>query len=243
MSAEKSQAYWTAVQEALVRHGFDPGEITGRRNATTDGALVKFKARHGLRPRVYIGPVTEAKLWAEATDRPAADWPKWLQTAYKYVGLKEIPGVRDNPQIVAWWDDIGAGWFDDDETPWCGAFVGGTLLEAGYDILPGDQAPRARAWERWGQSLGGPAVGAVVTFWRGSINSRSGHVAFVLGQKNGRIVCLGGNQANAVTVANFSPSRITSYRWPDGEPLPQTAASVSGLPLVDEDGHVSINEA
>jgi uncharacterized protein (TIGR02594 family) len=242
MSADKSEAYWKAVQEALTRHGFNPGDITGTRNAATDGALIRFKASRGLRPRPYIGPVTEKKLWANAADQPANDWPKWLVTAHKYLGLREIPGVRDNPQIVSWWDDIGAGWFDDDETPWCGAFVGGTLLEAGIGILPGGQAPRARAWERWGQALNGPAVGAVATFWRGSINSRNGHVAFVLGQKNGRLVCLGGNQSNAVTVANFNPSRVTSYRWPDEESLPQTAGSVNELPTVTENGHLSINE-
>jgi uncharacterized protein (TIGR02594 family) len=242
MSAEISEAYWKAVQEALERHGFSPGGITGQRAAATDGALIRFKASRGLRTRSYIGPVTEEKLWAEAVDRPTGDWPRWLTAAHKYLGLKEIPVVRDNPQIVSWWDDIGAGWFDDDETPWCGAFVGGTLLEAGIDILPGGEAPRARAWERWGRKLDGPAVGAVVTFWRRSINSGSGHVAFILGQKNGRLVCLGGNQGNAVTVANFDPSRVTSYRWPEAEPLPQVADNVSGLPTVTEDGHISINE-
>jgi uncharacterized protein (TIGR02594 family) len=158
------------------------------------------------------------------------------------MGLKEIPGARDNPQIVTWWSDIGAGWFNDDETPWCGAFVGGTLLEAGVPILPGSEAPRARAWENWGQKLDGPALGAVVVFWRGSRSSGSGHVAFVLGKNNGRLVCVGGNQSNAVTVANFNTDRVTAYRWPPNEPKPANVG-MDTLPTVTEAGHRSINEA
>jgi uncharacterized protein (TIGR02594 family) len=237
-----SKSYWKAVQQALKDHGFDPGAIDGKRGAKTDGSLGKFKASRGLIPRPYIGPITLEKLSAPVVSPSTGGWPNWLKGAYKYLGLKEIPGSRDNPQIVAWWQDIGAGWFDDDETPWCGAFVGGTLLEAEIDILPGAKAPRARAWEKWGQKLDGPAIGAVVTFSRRSGGPGAGHVAFVLGQKGGRIVCLGGNQSNAVTVANFATSRITSYRWPSSVPTPTTVSSVAGLPTVTEEGHISIDE-
>lgn len=241
MSEAVATAYWRAVQTALATHGFDPGEITGSRTAATDGALVRFKARHGLRARPYIGPLTEARLWA-APVQDGGVWPSWLRVAWQYLGLKEIPGVVHHPQIVAWWADIGAGWFQDDETPWCGAFLGGTLLEAGVSILPGALAPRARAWERWGQPLVGPAVGAVVTFWRGSPASANGHVAFVLGQRDGRLVCLGGNQNDAVTVANFDLKRVTSYRWPDGKTLP-LAQRFDQLPQIESAGHRSVSEA
>lgn len=250
MTAEKEKVageFWTQVQLALGAHGFSPGVVDGIRGPNTDGAIAKFKASVGYRNTPYLGPLTQLKLWKvpdeqQLHDRKTLVWPHWLETAYRYLGLKEIPGARDNPQIVAWWDEIGAGWFDDDETPWCGAFVGGTLLEAGIDILPGAKAPRARAWEEWGQPLDGPAVGAVVTFWRGSRRSRSGHVAFVLGQRNGRLVCLGGNQTNAVTVANFSPDRATAYRWPMLEPAP-VHVGFNALVKVLNDGHISINEA
>lgn len=240
---EIATKYWLAVQQALKDHGFDPGAINGVRGSKTDGALIQFKSSRGLRLRPYIGPLTEEKLWAapEAVAVQSA-WPPWLNVAHNYLGLKEIPGARDNPQIVTWWSDIGAGWFDDDETPWCGAFIGGTLLEAGLPILSSSQAPRARAWENWGQRLDGPAVGAVVVFRRGSPSSGSGHVAFVLGKRNGRLVCLGGNQSNAVTVANFDPGRVTAYRWPPSEQLP-SAVGMDKLPNVTEAGHRSINEA
>ena len=238
---EASSAYWTHVQSALKRHGFDPGEIDGERGPKTDGAILRFKASRGLRARSYVGPITEARLWEDAKPLPTG-LPRWVARAHRYLGLKEVPGGADNPQIVAWWDLIGAGWFDDDETPWCGAFVGGVLAEEGIEILPGAQAPRARAWESWGQGLAGPALGSVVTFWRGSKSSGAGHVAFVVGRtSSGRIVCLGGNQKNRVSVANFDRSRETSYRWPGEEVAPNEVA-FAALPVV-EGGHISVSEA
>lgn len=243
MSASVSLGYWKAVQEALRRHGIDPGPVDGVRGAMTDGALIRFKAQHGLASRPYIGPRTEALLFAEPRGVDASlAWPPWLRVAYAYLGLKEIPGRRHNPRILAWWDEIGAGWFDDDETPWCGAFVGGVLLESGAAILSGSEAPRARAWERWGQPLSGPAVGAVVTLWRGSRKSGSGHVFFCLGKRDGRLVGIGGNQSDAVTVANFDTDRATAFRWPTEAPVP-TAVGMDRLPTVDRAGHRSTNEA
>jgi uncharacterized protein (TIGR02594 family) len=53
--------------------------------------------------------------------------PKWIAKARGYLGLREVAGKQHNPQILAWWKAIGASWYKDDETPWCGAFVGGVL--------------------------------------------------------------------------------------------------------------------
>lgn len=238
---DASRAYWTEIQQALSKHGFDPGAVNGRRGAMTDAAIIRFKQARGLRGRAYVGPLTEAALMEEPTAPPAGE-PSWLQVGRRYVGLAEIVGPRDDPQIVAWWTLVGAGWFDDDETPWCGAYVGGVLKEDGKAILPGAQAPRARAWEDWGQGLAGPAVGAVVTFWRESPSAGSGHVAFVVGKdRRGNLVCLGGNQGNAVSLRSFQTDRVTSYRWPSDVDAP-AAIGFDGLPVVDTEG-LSINEA
>ena len=241
-----ADAYWRAVQAALKRHGFDPGPIDGVRGSKTDGALIKFKAAHGFKNTNYLGPLTQNKLWASA-DRAvgpstqALSWPHWLKIAYQYLGLKEIPGAKHNPQILQWWQDIGAGWFKDDETSWCGAFVGGVLLEAKMPILAASEAPRARAWEKWGQRLDGPAVGSVATFWRGSPSAKTGHVAFVLGRYGDRLVCIGGNQSNAVTIANFSLSRATGFGWPQDIELPHLIGFAS-LPEIADPGHISVSE-
>ena len=230
-----SEAYWGEVQKRLVEHGFDPGPIDGARGDMTDGALIRFKASRNLRPRAYIGPATEEALMAEP-DATLGDEPHWLTVARRYLGLREVPGARDHPQIVSWWSDINAGWFDDDETPWCGAFVGGVLAEAGLPVLVSDGA-RARAWEDWGQGLDVPAVGAIVTFFRGGLEAGSGHVAFVVGRSRaGRVACLGGNQDDAVTIAEYDERRasswgVTSYRWPENHPLPENQG-MEALPVM-----------
>lgn len=238
---------WAKVQLRLKAHGFDPGRADGIRGPKTDAALVSFKQSRGLRARSYIGEKTWEALLSEPDKEPAKGTaaphidPPWLTVARKYLGLKEIPGPRHHPQILSWWRDLGANWFDDDETPWCGAFVGGALIEAKLPIISASKAPRARAWLEWGVPLDGPAVGAVVVFWRGSRNGASGHVGFVVGKdERGNLMVLGGNQSNAVTIAPFDTGRVLGYRWPADTPLPDTGS----LPVVNSRGAaLSTNEA
>jgi hypothetical protein len=85
-----------------------------------------------------------------------------------------------------------------------------------------------------------PVRGCVVVFARGAA---SGHVAFVDGRHPTRnyLMCMGGNQADAVNVAAFDYERVLGYRWPSGEPLPDLLAQ---LPLIDDAGvSVSAEEA
>lgn len=226
MRLDASRSYWSEVQTRLAAHGFDPGTIDGDRGERTDGALVRFKASRGLRRRAYVGPETEAALMDEPLPAAEAEDPRWMEIARRYLGLREVVGASHNPQILSWWLDINSGWFKDDETAWCGAFVGGVLAEAGLPVLARDGA-RARAWEAWGRPLDRPAIGAVVTFYRNGLASGAGHVAFVAGRgRRGRIACIGGNQGDAVSIAEFderagSSWGVTSYRWPEGEPLPE----------------------
>lgn len=160
----------------------------------------------------------------------------WLDKAHTYIGLTEIKGSKHNPKIIEWWKAIGAGWFTDDETPWCGAFVGGVLAESGLPVLPKGAGASARAWENYGVKLSKPAVGCIVTFSR----SGGGHVGFVVGKDRfGNLMVLGGNQGDAVNIKPFAVNRVTSYRWPSVYP----AESRFNLPIIDSDGRVSTNEA
>lgn len=237
---EAWRALWREIQRHLKRHGFDPGPIDGVRGPRTDAAIVRFKAARGLRERDYVGELTMRALAGDpvrpepAPVRADGPEPRWLVVARGYVGLKEVAGPHHHPEIVSWWRDIGAHWFDDDETPWCGAFVGGVLVEAGLAIPSAAEAPRARAWRAWGRPLRGPAVGALAVLWRGSPRGSSGHVGFVVGRDaHGRLMLLGGNQSDAVTVAPFDPDRVLDggYRWPAGEPLPARVGH-GGLPVL-----------
>lgn len=65
----------------------------------------------------------------------------WIAIARSHIGLQEIAGSRHHPTILKWWKAIKAGWFTDDETPWCGAFVGGVLAQDGKAVAKEPPAP------------------------------------------------------------------------------------------------------
>jgi uncharacterized protein (TIGR02594 family) len=150
----------------------------------------------------------------------------WIAIARKYLGTKEVKGAGTSPLIQSWLIRLDA-WWKDDETPWCGIFVGNVLKEAGIAI-PG-AFYRAKAWEDWGTGLGAPVLGCVVVFSR----EGGGHVAFVVGQdQRGRLQVLGGNQGDSVSVATFERNRVTAYRWPAGVPIPAQVLPVLGAAAV-----------
>jgi uncharacterized protein (TIGR02594 family) len=230
-----------AVQHRLAAKGWYTGAIDGLYGPQTEAALVAVKSALGYVARPAPLILTLQRLYGEDapqaprkdTPKPLADEPSWITIARSYIGEREIKGSRHNPLIVKWWQDIGAGWFTDDETPWCGAFVGGVLKEAGYPILSGAEAPRALAWSGYGKRLTKPATGCIVIFTR----TGGGHVGFVVGEdKSGRLMVLGGNQSDAVNIKPFDRSRVDAYRYPPGATVP-----TAPLPIVDANGVPSSN--
>jgi uncharacterized protein (TIGR02594 family) len=156
--------------------------------------------------------------------------PRWLNIAYKYDGLREIPGPRHNATIVGWLTKLRA-WWRDDETPWCGVFTAHCMQEAG---LPYPKLyMRAKAWSDYGALLRPDrlAPGAILVFDRAG----GGHVGFYVGEDAGHYYVLGGNQSNAVNVMKLGKSRLVASRWPRGEP-------VIGKPVHMTGGMVSTNE-
>lgn len=134
--------------------------------------------------------------------------PKWLTHARTYIGTAEIPGKQTAPTIARWLRELKSIW-SDDETPWCGTFVAAVLRENGLPLAK--HWYRARDWLNWGVTLHKPALGCVVVFERGG----GGHVGFVVGvDVLGRILTLGGNQGNRVSIAPFDSWRVLGYRWP-----------------------------
>jgi uncharacterized protein (TIGR02594 family) len=165
--------------------------------------------------------------------------PKWIQIARSHIGEREIKGPKHNPLIVRWWEALKAP-FRDDETAWCGAFVGGVLYEAGMADKVVKGPAGARNWLNCGVPLSKPALGAIVVFWRGSPKGWSGHVGFVAGKDRfGHLMVLGGNQGDAVNIKPFGTDRVLGYRWPSVWP----AESRYDLPILTSDGRVSRNEA
>lgn len=134
-----------------------------------------------------------------------------LATAGSYLGLEEWPGARHNPEIMAMFGAAGHGWVQDDETPWCSAFVGAVLAQLG---LPHTARLNARSYLEWGApvALEEAKPGDVVVFWRGNPGGSQGHVAFYVRHEDSRILVRGGNQGNRVSDAWYPADRLLGVR-------------------------------
>lgn len=149
--------------------------------------------------------------------------PLWLIVAQGYLGVEETPGKLNSPVIQRWLRNLRA-WWSDDATPWCATFVAECFLEV--DIDRPAAWYRAKAWLDWGRELTVPRLGCVIVYER----KGGGHVGFVVGRDaSGRIMTLGGNQGDRVSIMPFDEARVVGYRWPLGEPLPEGAP----LPVID----------
>ena len=203
-----------------------------------DAFMAALRKRRGKVPAdLYadlIAAVEESQKGGMSPTSPAATSEgeyKWVAAARAQLGQKEIPGKSHNSRIVDWFKQAGAGWFKDDETPWCGAFAAYCMIVAGQPIPPKGEAVRAKAWASWGKDTP-PRVGAVAVFGR----EGGGHVGFAVGESATNLYILGGNQSNQVTITPIAKSRLIALRWPAGLPL-------SDIPLPKmSGGTISTNE-
>lgn len=138
--------------------------------------------------------------------------PWWL-VASALKGLTEFEGTLDNPKIVEMFRLVGSGRVQDDETPWCAAFVGACLQLSGFAST---NMLNARSYLELGEALGEPQPGCVVVLWRSARDGRKGHVGFFShrDEQAGRIFLLGGNQSDGVNIAGYAQDRVLGYRWP-----------------------------
>ncbi|MNC16430.1 hypothetical protein D3C75_642840 [compost metagenome] len=152
--------------------------------------------------------------------------PNWLAEARQYIGEKEVKGAKHNPLILQMWKDIKRGGIENDETPWCAAFVGAVLERVGIEST---RFESAKSYMHWGYGLEEPALGCVVVFTRDG----GGHVGFVVGKAaNGDLMVLGGNQSDEVNIRAFPRYRATGYRWPVGaSDLPQALPDLINIKI------------
>lgn len=147
--------------------------------------------------------------------------------AETWIGVREIPGKKHNPQIVAWIQEAGGTWIEDDETAWCSAFMF-TVAKRLRLPVPESGRLRARSWLRVGTPVpwGEWKVGFdVAVLKRGGGNQpgpdvldAQGHVGLYAGHSladpihGDTISLLAGNQGNEVCVARFPLDRLLDVR-------------------------------
>jgi uncharacterized protein (TIGR02594 family) len=223
------------IQAKLAALGYPVGEIDGVIGEKTKAAVRMFQTVKGMDVDGIPGTQTRKALGLDASPAVVvAGDPPWLTIARGYLGMREIVGPKHEAKVVSLWKKAQVPGVNDDETPWCAAYVSAVLEEAG---IVSKRTGWARGYLKWGQKLGAAAVGAIVVFERGP---NAGHVGFVVGRDaRGNLMVLGGNQGNAVTIASFPKSRVLGYRWPPGvEPTGNFS-----LPVLHSGGGVSRNEA
>lgn len=139
--------------------------------------------------------------------------PPWVVEARRLLGIKEIKGPLHQEEILQLWVDSKLSGIKNDEVPWCAAFTNACLERAGI------RSPRkdsAKSYLDWGLKLDHPEPGCIAVFSRAGGN----HVAFAIARDGGGdLVCIGGNQSDAVNISTFDRSRVIGYRWPTVYPM------------------------
>ena len=164
------------------------------------------------------GPKTQAAFerWAGISpakvipvDPKASNSARLYAVALPFLGMREVPGSASNPVISAAIKDA-ASWLDSDDskTAWCGCIMGAWCKQAGLPV-PSEYF-RAASWLSIGSAvhLADAVKGDIV------ILSRSGgsHVALFNSVSGDKVRLLGGNQSDAVTLADFKTSTIKGIR-------------------------------
>ena len=138
--------------------------------------------------------------------------------ALRFVGLREVSGSSANPQILTMLR-LDEEWPEDDVVPWCSAFINyiAWLLR-----LPRSKRLRARSWLLVGRPIGleeaEPGFDVVVMTKGGAdqpgpdVIEAPGHVGFFAGTERTKVLVLGGNQDDSVSVKRYAKSRILGLR-------------------------------
>lgn len=187
-----------------------------------------------LNPDVPLINQLAANWDARSVAAPSAD-PPWIVNARSKIGRKEIVGPSHNSWIAKGWARLGAGWYNDDETPWCGFFVADCLNDVG--LAYPKNFPAAASFKDYGTAC--PAqLGAI------GVKARKGgnHVFFIVGETPDKLYykALGGNQSNMVNIVDILKSEVDAIRWPAGVALP--ARPNINLPVLPR-GTISASEA
>ncbi|MEX0344398.1 MAG: TIGR02594 family protein [Rhizobiaceae bacterium] len=149
----------------------------------------------------------------------------WMEIAKREMKIWEDEGLNEESgdglkKVIEYFKAVKLD--TDKNLPWCGAFVGYCLQESDpsfkQTIVKG--GARAANWINWGNinmrqfDLRDIPSGAIVVT-HPMFNGTSGHVGFASGKVSGtdKIVVLGGNQGDKVSLRHIHKNRIRHIRW------------------------------
>lgn len=138
------------------------------------------------------------------------------QIAARFIGIREVTGAAANPQILAMLR-LDNSWPAGDDVAWCSAFVNYIAWILG---LQRSRSLAARSWLKVGAPIELEQAAAdsdIVIVKRGGgpgpdVLQAPGHVGFYAGLQEDKVLILGGNQGNSVSIAAFPRDQILGVR-------------------------------
>lgn len=199
----------TAINTYYPHYDLDVDGIFGGK---TLAAVKGVQKELGLQGSGVIGEKTLAGLNLKIVDigpDSGENRERVYAIASKEIGITEVPGRKHNPRVLEYHATTGK--FSDDETSWCGSFVSWCLKQAGLSTI-GAEGAGARNWLKYGVPTVNPKKGDIVVFWRVSISSWQGHVAFYSHEDKNYVYVLGGNQSGKVKISAYPKGQLLGYR-------------------------------
>lgn len=177
--------------------------------------------------------------------------PPWMLIAHAYLD-KKIHEVRggEHPDILKFFREIKHPEMNEDEIPWCAAFVGACCYEANQGHDGSAWAAHYGEWDKDVTRDGKLIVAGADRIWapgdgaagrakcqHGDImvltRNGGGHVTFLeKDNDNGTFQGLGGNQSDAVTISTQSWNQVQFVMRPNGKGMPKlTEEDAKNTPL------------
>jgi uncharacterized protein (TIGR02594 family) len=149
--------------------------------------------------------------------------------ALKHIGTYEW-AEGDNPKVLEYYKKVGRPDVKHDSVPWCAAFFGAMLVDAGLDIssIPVSERLLARAWLKYAKQvpIEQAQLGDGVVLKRG-FSKTAGHIGFFAGWDGDKVRIAGGNQRDSVNVSLYSKASIIGViRLPSTKPAPHVPTPV-----------------
>ena len=160
--------------------------------------------------------------------------PRHLLKAIELYGTTEVVGIKNNPVIMSWAEELSLKQYNNDDIPWCGLYIGVIMKRAGRQVVK--DPLWARNWANFGVAVKEPMLGDVLVFSRES----GGHVGLYIGEDKASYHVLGGNQGNAVSVTRILKERLIASRRPD---YMQQPLNIRKIKLDSRGVTLSIDEA
>jgi uncharacterized protein (TIGR02594 family) len=129
--------------------------------------------------------------------------------ALTFYGLAEIVGKKNDATIMGWAKELGLTWYTNDETPWCGLFIGKCASETAYPFKSHNLLA-AIDWLNYGDKVSpdNAMLADVLVFSRVGGN----HVGLYIAESERHFLVYGGNQSNQVGFAFKEKSTLKGVR-------------------------------